>query len=165
MDPQAAPANRRSWLIQFGQLQITSAYISIDTLTAAPSTCAMAAPAAKRMKGATAYMLFSEEQRPDVMARLRAEAPDGKVAVTVVAKAIGELWKGLSDSDKTSYKEKAQQRAIGTQPRLFGQLPQAMQPHSLLHNKSGGLCRQSLLAVNHTTNTRNKDSRSVLTLT
>lgn len=73
----------------------------------------MAAPVAKRMKGPTAYMLFSEEQRPEVMGRLRAEAPDGKVAVTVVAKAIGELWKGLSEEQKAAYKEKAQQRAAG----------------------------------------------------
>lgn len=58
-------------------------------------------------------MLFSEEQRPEVMGRLRAEAPDGKVAVTVVAKAIGELWKGLSEEQKAAYKEKAQQRAAG----------------------------------------------------
>lgn len=65
------------------------------------------------MKGSTAYMLFSEEQRPEVMGRLRAEAPDGKVAVTVVAKAIGELWKGLSEEQKAAYKEKAQQRAAG----------------------------------------------------
>jgi hypothetical protein len=71
------------------------------------------------MKGPTAYMLFSEEQRPDIMSRLRAEAPDGKVAVTVVAKVIGELWKGLSDSDKAAYKEKAHKRAIGTHPRLY----------------------------------------------
>jgi DNA-directed RNA polymerase I subunit RPA43 len=75
----------------------------------------MAAPAAKRMKGTTAYMLFGEEQRPSITAKLRADAPDGKVAVTVVAKAIGELWKALSDEEKASYKEKAQARAIGKQ--------------------------------------------------
>ena len=73
----------------------------------------MAAPAAKRMKGPTAYMLFNEEQRPTVMAKLRAEAPDGKVAVTVVAKAIGELWKALTDENKAAYKDRAQQRAAG----------------------------------------------------
>jgi len=65
------------------------------------------------MKGPTAYMLFSEEQRPEVTAKLRAEAPEGKVAVTAVAKAIGELWKGLSEEEKATYKEKAQQRATG----------------------------------------------------
>jgi hypothetical protein len=74
---------------------------------------AFAAPAAKRIKGPTAYMLFSEEQRPDMMAKLRSEAPEGKVAVTVVAKALGELWKTLSDEQKAAYKEKAQQRAAG----------------------------------------------------
>lgn len=73
----------------------------------------MAAPAAKRMKGPTAYMLFSEEQRPEVLAKLRAEAPDGKVAVTAVAKAIGELWNALSEEDKAAVKERAQQRAAG----------------------------------------------------
>lgn len=75
----------------------------------------MAAPAAKRMKGTTAYMMFGEEQRQSITSKLRAEAPDGKVAVTVVAKAIGELWKALSDEEKASYKEKAQARAIGKQ--------------------------------------------------
>jgi hypothetical protein len=79
------------------------------------------------MKGPTAYMLFSEEQRPEVMGGLRAEAPDGKVSVTVVAKAIGELWKGLTEEQKAAYKEKAQQRAAG----VFA-LPQGVCLHVLL---------------------------------
>jgi hypothetical protein len=64
-------------------------------------------------------MLFGEEQRPSITAKLRAEAPAGKVAVTLVAKAIGELWKALSDEDKASYKEKAQARAVGEHSMLL----------------------------------------------
>jgi hypothetical protein len=69
---------------------------------------------AKRAKGASAYMLFSEQRRPAVMAALRADAPDGKVSVTAAARALGEQWKALSEEEKAGYKEKAQQRAAGT---------------------------------------------------
>lgn len=68
----------------------------------------------KKMKGPTAYMLFSGEQRPQVLAKLRAEAAEGtKVPITAVAKAIGEMWKGLSEEEQAAYKDKAQRAAGG----------------------------------------------------
>lgn len=33
--------------------------------------------------------------------------------MTVVAKALGELWKALSEEERAAYKVKAQQRAAG----------------------------------------------------
>jgi len=45
------------------------------------------------------------------MEKLRAEAADGKVPVTVVAKALGEAWKALPQDDKVTYQQKAKERA------------------------------------------------------
>lgn len=70
------------------------------------------APPAKKHKGPSAYMIFAEEQRPGLLVKLRAESADGKVPVTVVAKALGELWKSLPETEQQSYRDKAQQRAV-----------------------------------------------------
>lgn len=64
-------------------------------------------------RGPTAYFLFSDEQREAARAEcLAAAEPGAKVSVAVVAKAIGEKWRALSDEAKAEYKAKAAQRAL-----------------------------------------------------
>lgn len=79
------------------------------------------APAAKKPKGPGAYMVFSEEHRADVQAKLRAESADGKVPITVIAKALGELWKSLTEEQQQEYREKAQERAAEAAAAAEGQ--------------------------------------------
>lgn len=79
------------------------------------------APPANRVKGPGAYMIFSEEHRADVQARLRAEAADGKVPITAVAKALAELWKSLTEEKQQEYREKAQSRAADAAAAAEGQ--------------------------------------------
>ena len=69
------------------------------------------APPTKKHKGPSAYMIFTEEHRADVQNRLRAGAADGKVPITVVAKALGESWKSLTEEQQQEYRGKAQQKA------------------------------------------------------
>lgn len=73
-----------------------------------------------KRKGPTAYFLFSEEHREAVHQELlqkQQEQQQGegggssKLSVAVVAKALGEKWRALSDEDKARYKEAAQRRA------------------------------------------------------
>ena len=64
------------------------------------------------MRGPTAFFLFSEEQREQTRAECVAAAePGAKISVAVVAKAIGEKWRALSDEEKAECQEKATQRA------------------------------------------------------
>lgn len=64
------------------------------------------------MRGPTAFFLFSEKKREQTRAECVAAAEDGaKVSVAVVAKAIGEKWRALTDAEKAEYQEKASQRA------------------------------------------------------
>lgn len=68
--------------------------------------------APNKPRGPTAYFIFSEEQRQGVQQELLKQQPEGaKVSVAIVAKAIGEKWRALTDEQKTHYKELAQQRA------------------------------------------------------
>ena len=63
------------------------------------------------MRGPTAFFLFSEQRREQARAECVAAAEDGaKVSVAVVAKAIGEKWRALTDAEKAEYQEKASQR-------------------------------------------------------
>ena len=63
------------------------------------------------MRGPTAFFLFSEEQREQTRAECVATAePGAKISVAVVAKAIGEKWRALSDEEKAAYQEKVTQR-------------------------------------------------------
>ncbi|KAF8071173.1 hypothetical protein HT031_001255 [Scenedesmus sp. PABB004] len=59
----------------------------------------------------SAYMLFTEEHRAAVTERLRADAADGKVPMTAIAKALGEAWKALADEEREAFRAKARQRA------------------------------------------------------
>ena len=52
----------------------------------------------------SAYMLFCHRYRAEEKARLEAET-GAKVAVTAVAKALGQRWKGLSEEEKKQYKQ------------------------------------------------------------
>ena len=64
-------------------------------------------------RGPTAYFLFSDEQREATRAECLAGAePGAKMSVAVVAKAIGEKWRALSDDAKAEYKARASQRAL-----------------------------------------------------
>ncbi|KAG2442352.1 hypothetical protein HXX76_002438 [Chlamydomonas incerta] len=56
----------------------------------------------------TAYMIFCNEHRESVRQRLAAEGLE-KIAVTVVAKELGQLWKALSDEDKAKYRVQAEE--------------------------------------------------------
>ena len=64
------------------------------------------------MRGPTAFFLFSEEKREQARAECVAAAEAGaKISVAIVAKAIGEKWRALSDAEKAQYQERASQRA------------------------------------------------------
>ena len=64
------------------------------------------------MRGPTAFFLFSEEKREQARAECVAAAEAGaKISVAVVAKAIGEKWRALTDAEKAEYQVKATQRA------------------------------------------------------
>ena len=64
------------------------------------------------MRGPTAFFLFSEEKREQTRAECVAAAEAGaKISVAVVAKAIGEKWRALTDAEKAQYQERASQRA------------------------------------------------------
>ena len=63
-------------------------------------------------RAATAFFIFSEEQRECTRAECTAQAEAGaKISVAAVAKAIGEKWRALTDDEKAAYKEKAIERA------------------------------------------------------
>ena len=79
----------------------------IDNMT---QTCSYRADIV--MRGPTAFFLFSEEKREQTRAECVAAAEAGaKISVAVVAKAIGEKWRALTDAEKAEYQEKASQRA------------------------------------------------------
>lgn len=58
-------------------------------------------------RGPSAYFLFAEEQREIVKAELQKH--DGKVGVAAIGKEIGARWQMLTDEQKKTYKEKAQE--------------------------------------------------------
>ncbi len=55
----------------------------------------------KRPKNA--YMLFSDNIREEVKAQLIAAAPDGKIRVSDIAKATGERWKSMPETEKQPF--------------------------------------------------------------
>jgi hypothetical protein len=65
-------------------------------------------------------MVFTDERRQEVQERLKQESENGKVAAPAIAKALGEVWKGMSEEEKDVYKQKAKERAeaaaAGTAP-------------------------------------------------
>lgn len=64
------------------------------------------------MKATTAYFVFAEENRKSVRDRILSENGEGaKASVCEIAKAIGVLWKELSDEQKDVYKQKALARS------------------------------------------------------
>ena len=65
----------------------------------------------RAMRGPTAFFIFSEEKREQIRAECGSAAePGAKKSVAVVAKAIGEKWRALTDAEKAEYQEKAAQR-------------------------------------------------------
>ncbi|KAK3260182.1 hypothetical protein CYMTET_30846 [Cymbomonas tetramitiformis] len=55
----------------------------------------------------TPYFLFCSEHRESVKAELQANSSENSnISVTGVASALGAKWKGLTDEEKTAYKEK-----------------------------------------------------------
>jgi hypothetical protein len=59
-------------------------------------------------KAFSAFFLFSNEVRPGVTEKIRADlGPDGKFNVSMVAKKIGEMWKDASEEKKGTLKKKA----------------------------------------------------------
>lgn len=69
-------------------------------------------------RGPSAYFLFAEEQREIVKAELQKH--DGKVGVAAIGKEIGARWQMLTDEQKKTYKEKAQELKGIFQLRLYG---------------------------------------------
>lgn len=55
----------------------------------------------------SAFMLFSDAHRPEVMKKLQAEAADGKLKMADMGKKLGELWKEVSPEDKTKFETAA----------------------------------------------------------
>jgi histone H3/H4 len=66
-------------------------------------------------------MVFTDERRQEMQERLKQESENGKVAAPAIAKALGEVWKGMSEEEKDIYKQKAKERAeaaaAGTAPK------------------------------------------------
>lgn len=56
---------------------------------------------ARAPRGPSSFMIFSKEKRPEVV------AANPGMATTDVARKLGEMWRGLSEAQKQSYKEKA----------------------------------------------------------
>lgn len=69
------------------------------------------APPTKKVRGPSAYMVFTDEHRREVQERLKQESENGKVAAPAIAKALGEVWKGMSEEDKDVYRQKSKERA------------------------------------------------------
>ncbi|KAG2433491.1 hypothetical protein HYH02_012609 [Chlamydomonas schloesseri] len=67
----------------------------------------------------TAYMLFCNEHRESIRQRLAAEGQE-KIAVTVVAKELGQLWKTLSEEDKAKYRAQAEEQKQQQQQQQVG---------------------------------------------
>eukprot|EP00546_Thalassionema_frauenfeldii_P014820 CAMPEP_0178907442 /NCGR_PEP_ID=MMETSP0786-20121207/7375_1 /TAXON_ID=186022 /ORGANISM="Thalassionema frauenfeldii, Strain CCMP 1798" /LENGTH=331 /DNA_ID=CAMNT_0020579245 /DNA_START=57 /DNA_END=1052 /DNA_ORIENTATION=- len=58
-------------------------------------------PARPIKKARTAYFIFADDKRPEVQAKNPGEG------VTVIARALGQLWQTLSEEDRAVYQEKA----------------------------------------------------------
>ncbi|WIA32177.1 hypothetical protein OEZ86_003026 [Tetradesmus obliquus] len=56
-------------------------------------------------------MVFTDEHRQEVQERLKQESESGKVAAPAIAKALGEVWKGMSEEEKDVYRQKSKDRA------------------------------------------------------
>ena len=61
----------------------------------------------KPKRAQSAYFIFSNEKRPDLMKK--AKENGGKVDVTVVSKELGKMWSELSDKKKKPYEKIAAQ--------------------------------------------------------
>ena len=59
----------------------------------------------------SAYFIFANEHRSAARAECMAEAGTEKVSVTQVAKVIGHRWKALTDEERSTYKNQAEDRA------------------------------------------------------
>lgn len=62
-------------------------------------------------RAVSAYFLFCNEHREATKAEYLAKAEIDKVSVAVIAKLLGEKWRGLSDDDRKSYQAKAAEQA------------------------------------------------------
>lgn len=69
------------------------------------------APSAKKPRVPSAYMVFTDEKRQEVQERLRQDSETGKVAAPAIAKALGELWKAMSEEGKDLFRQKSKERA------------------------------------------------------
>jgi hypothetical protein len=56
-------------------------------------------------------MIFTHERRQEVQERLKQESENGKVAAPAIAKALGEVWKGMREEEKDVYRQKSKERA------------------------------------------------------
>jgi hypothetical protein len=66
----------------------------------------------KQARAPSAYFIFCDEHRAQLQLQLNEQKPDGtKVAVSAVAKELGQRWKQLSDEERARYKEQAAARA------------------------------------------------------
>jgi histone H3/H4 len=62
----------------------------------------------KQARAPSAYFIFCDEYRAQLQLELNEQQTDGtKVAVSAVAKALGQKWKELSEEERAKYKEQA----------------------------------------------------------
>lgn len=67
-------------------------------------------------RGPTAYFLFADDVRANVTAEIRER--DGKVNVAAIGKAIGVLWKELTEEERQNYKDNAAEKSREIKERL-----------------------------------------------
>lgn len=65
----------------------------------------------KMSRAPTAYFVFANEQRAEVLKELAAQSENGKPSVAKASKVIGERWKALSDEERQKYKDIAAQKS------------------------------------------------------
>eukprot|EP00198_Chlamydomonas_reinhardtii_P003774 XP_001693110.1 predicted protein [Chlamydomonas reinhardtii] len=64
-------------------------------------------------------MLFCNQHRESVRQRLAAEGQE-KIAVTVVAKELGQIWKALTEEEKAKYRAQAEEQKQQQQQQQAG---------------------------------------------
>jgi DNA-directed RNA polymerase I subunit RPA43 len=67
-------------------------------------------------RGPTAYFLFADDVRANITADIRER--DGKVNVAAIGKAIGVLWKELTEEQRQKYKDIAAKKSKEIKERL-----------------------------------------------
>ena len=77
----------------------------------------------KRAKNA--YMFFLGEKRAEVRAALKEEAEDGKVAVSEVAKKVGEMWKAMDETARAPYTKLAEEAKAAREAEIQKLLEEA----------------------------------------